>query len=84
MAKPHLSNLFQNRKPSDIRMAQIEFTKRTDKVQPINVAIGNVSLPMHPTMFKRLQNITNNDSPFHNGILKYSATVGLDETNQAF
>ncbi len=31
-----------------IRLAQIEFTKRRDSVQAMNVAIGNVSLPMHP------------------------------------
>ncbi|MHA1519671.1 MAG: aminotransferase class I/II-fold pyridoxal phosphate-dependent enzyme [Promethearchaeota archaeon] len=81
---PILSELFQTRKPSDIRVAQIEFAKRKDKVEPINVAIGNVNLPMHPAMFDRLKNLAGNESPFKNGILKYSATVGLKETNRAF
>lgn len=84
MDKPHLSDLFKNRRPSDIRMAQIEFKKRKDNVIPINVAIGNVSLPMHPAMLRRLENMTAEGSPFQNGVVKYSATIGLEETNQAF
>lgn len=81
---PLLSELFQNRKPSDIRLAQIEFAKRQDQVEAINVAIGNVSLPMHPAMFDRVKNLASPESPFHKGVLKYSSTVGLLETNQAF
>lgn len=83
MTNPELSKHFQTRRPSDIRCAQIEFQKRTDEVEAINVAIGNVSLPMHPAMLKRLSEITSPESPFHNGVLKYSATVGLKETNDA-
>ncbi len=81
---PILSELFQTRKPSDIRLAQIEFAKRKDQVEPINVAIGNVSLPMHPAMFDRVKNLAGPESPFKDGELKYTATVGLKETNQAF
>lgn len=83
MKTPNLSQHYENRQPSDIRCAQIEFQKRQDKVDAINVAIGNVSLPMHPAMFNRLKNITNETSPFKNGVLKYSSTIGLEETNRA-
>ena len=48
-----LSAHFARRRPSVIRLAQIEFAKRTDTVEAINVAIGNVSLPMHPAMQAR-------------------------------
>ncbi len=83
MKTPELSVHYQNRRPSDIRCAQIEFQKRKDTVDAINVAIGNVSLPMHPAMLNRLSHITAETSPFHKGVLKYSATVGLKETNDA-
>ncbi len=85
MPNPKISNHFQSRNPSAIRLAQIEFTKRKDKndVTAINTAIGNVSLPMHPAMQERL-NLSINNSVFNNGIVKYTSTVGLNETNQAF
>ena len=85
MPNPKISNHFQSRNPSAIRLAQIEFTKRKDKndVSAINTAIGNVSLPMHPAMQERLS-LSTNSSIFNNGIVKYTSTVGLDETNQAF
>ena len=85
MSSPKISNHFQSRNPSAIRLAQIEFTKREDKndVVAVNTAIGNVSLPMHPAMQERL-NLSTNNSLFSNGIVKYTSTVGLDETNQAF
>jgi hypothetical protein len=63
---PKLSPHFQNRKPSSIRMAQIEFLKRTDKVQAINVSIGDVSLPMHPKMQERMFSLESETSPFKN------------------
>jgi len=77
-----LSNHFKSIRPSAIRLAQIEFMKRTDKVKAINTAIGNVSLPMHPAMQKRMFNLK--DSPFKNGVVKYSSTVGTEEANNAF
>ncbi|UYP44321.1 LL-diaminopimelate aminotransferase [Candidatus Lokiarchaeum ossiferum] len=83
MTKPIMSDHFIDRKPSDIRAAQIEFAKRTDNVKAINVAIGNVSLPMHPALFKRMSNLADDSSPFNKGVLKYTATVGMKETNQA-
>lgn len=79
---PKLSPLYENRKPSNIRLASIEYAKRSDGVKAINVAIGNVSLPMHPAMIKRMENLKSNESPFVNGIVKYSETMGTKECNQ--
>ena len=84
MEKPQLSTHFKNRMPSGIRIAQIEHMKRTDGVKDINTAIGNVSLPMHPAMQKRMFNLNSEDSPFKDGVVKYSATIGYEETNKAF
>ncbi len=81
---PILSEHFQNRLPSDIRCAQIEFQKRKDKIDAVNVAIGNVSLPMHPIMQIRAKNLTDSSSPFQNGVVRYTPTAGLEETNKAF
>jgi len=83
MDKPILSKHFQERKPSSIRSAQIEFAKRADNVNALNVAIGNVSLPMHPVMQKRMKNLAAPESPFHDGVVKYTSTVGIKETNEA-
>jgi aspartate aminotransferase len=81
--KPPLSLHFQTRVPSAIRLTQIEFLKRTDHVVAVNTAIGNVSLPMHPSMVKRMFSLGAPDSPFRQGVVKYSTTVGEKETNQA-
>ena len=82
--KPMLSEHFQHREPSDIRLAQIEFMKRAEPVEAVNVAIGNVSLPMHPAMIRRMASLAAADSPFREGVVKYTPTVGLEETRQAF
>lgn len=82
--KPVLSKHFADRKPSAIRMAQIEYAKRTDGVKDINVAIGNVSLPMPEMMQARMRDMYAADSPFKDGVVKYSATVGTQECNDAF
>lgn len=84
MAIPVMSKHFQSRKPSSIRLAQIEFMKRTDDVKDVNTAIGNVSLPAHPAMQKRLFGLNGDNSPFKDGVIKYTATVGMKETNDAF
>jgi len=84
MPAPRLSDHFASRQPSVIRLAQIEFAKRQDGTRELNVAIGNVSLPMHPAMQKRLGQLTAPGTPFTEGVVKYSATVGLAETNEAF
>lgn len=80
----NLSAHFQTRKPSAIRLAQMEFAKRKDAVIAINTAIGNVSLPMHPAMQKRMFNLNADNSPFKSGVVKYTETVGMKETNDAF
>jgi hypothetical protein len=68
-----LSSYFSERNPSDNRLAQIVFASRTDGVQAVNVSVGNVSLPMHPAMHRRM--ITLSESPYAEGSLPYSATV---------
>jgi len=84
MSQAPLSAHFASRKPSVIRLAQIEFAQRQDPVEAINVAIGNVSLPMHPAMRDRLERLSEPGSPFAGGACKYTATRGLPETNAAF
>ena len=76
--KPKLSNHFKNRSPSAIREAQIIFSNRGDKseVDVINLAIGNISLPMHPSMIQKMKDLGN--ASFPDGIVKYSPTVGTD------
>ena len=84
MSKPELSEHFQTRRPSAIRLAQMEFGKRTDRIREINVAIGNVTLPIHPAMQHRLFNLDAPESPFREGVIKYTPTKGMDETTEAF
>ena len=81
---PELSLHFQNRIPSVIRQAQIIFSQRIDKdsIQVVNLAIGNVSLPMHPAMQKRMNELGN--SRFSDGIVKYTSSVGTQEARAAF
>ena len=79
-----MSAHFESRKPSAIRLAQIEFANRTDDVVAVNTAIGNVSLPTHPAMQKRMFNLKALNSPFKDGVVKYTSTVGMEETNKAF
>ncbi len=83
-ASPRLSLHSQSRKPSAIRIAGIRFAERQDSTQAINVAIGNVSLPIHPAMRARLENLTAPGSPFADGVVKYTATVGTEECRRAF
>ena len=54
---PNISKHYSLRVPSDIRQAQMIFFERSDRhlVNVINVAIGNVSLPLHPKMFNKLK-----------------------------
>lgn len=80
-----ISKHFQSRQPSAIRQAQILFAQRPDRdqIEVINLAIGNVSLPMHPAMRERFENIAK-ASQFTGGLLKYTAAVGTEECQQAF
>ncbi len=50
----------------------------------INVGIGNVSLPTNPAMQKRMFNLGGPESPFANGVVRYSTTAGTDECQEAF
>ena len=84
MNEPQLSEHYASRKPSAIRLAQIEFMARADGCAAVNVAIGNVSLPMHPAMQRRLRSLGEAPSPFRDGVVAYTATVGTQECQQAF
>jgi len=81
---PNLSSHFENRLPSAIREAQIIFAQREDKneIQVVNLAIGNVSLPMHPAMQNRLNEM--GEIRFKDGVVKYTPSVGTDEAREAF
>jgi len=84
LTMPQLSDHYRQRQPSAIRIAGMKFAERQDGAQAINVAIGNVSLPMHPALQQRMNNLDATGSPFASGVVKYTATVGEAETNQAF
>ncbi|MBA4378141.1 MAG: aminotransferase class I/II [Gemmatimonas sp.] len=81
---PVMSAQFAGRQPSVIRMAQLRFDERRDGTEAINVAIGNVSLPMYPAMQERLRNLGAPPSPFRDGVVKYSSTAGTQECIDAF
>lgn len=85
MSKPILSEHFKSREPSDVRLAQMKYDER--KVKPeavINVGIGNVSLPTNPAMQKRMFSLDAPESPFANGVIRYSGTAGTIEAQNAF
>ncbi len=85
MSKPVISAHFQSRKPSDVRLAQMKYDEREVKPEAvINVGIGNVSLPTNPAMKKRLFALDAPESPFNEGVIRYSGTAGLPETREAF
>ena len=79
-----LSQHFKNRSPSSIRRAQIKFNQRKDKgsIDVINLAIGNISMPIYPAMRKRLMEL--GTERFSDGIIKYTPTPGIDEARNAF
>lgn len=82
--QPELSEHFRSRVPSVIRRAQIEFAGRKDGTRAVDAAIGNVSLPMHPAMVRRLHALGAPGSPFHGGAVMYTPTVGTAEARRAF
>src|SRR5665647_599322 len=85
MSKPQLSAHFESRKPSAVRLAQINYEQRQDKPEAvINVGIGNVSLPTNPAMQKRMFHLDAPDSPFAKGVIRYSMTEGFAECQNAF
>ena len=84
MSLPKLSEYYESKVPSAVRVAQLEFSKRTDDVEAINAAIGNVQIPLHPAIQKRMFSLNAVDSPFHTGAVKYTQTAGVKEANDAF
>lgn len=85
MSKPVLSAHFESRKPSDVRLAQMKYDERKVKPQAvINVGIGNVSLPTNPAMQKRMFELSAPESPFAQGVVRYSGTAGTIECQDAF
>ena len=82
-SEPVLSAHIASRQPSAIRVASIEFAARQDDTEAINVAIGNVSLPMHPRMQKTLSDAGHPGGLFSDGVVRYTGTVGTDEARQA-
>ena len=83
---PNISEHYQQREPSAIRKAQFLFNSRKDKknIEAINLAIGNITLPMHPIMIERMNSLDIGNSPFHNGVVKYTSSVGTQECQSAF
>ncbi|MCE5196531.1 MAG: aminotransferase class I/II-fold pyridoxal phosphate-dependent enzyme [Negativicutes bacterium] len=85
MSKPELSAHYESRKPSAVRLAQMKYEERQNKpAAVINVGIGNVSLPTNPAMQKRMFHLDAPDSPFAEGIVRYSTTAGFEECRNAF
>lgn len=82
-ALPALSAHMSGRQPSAIRVASIAFAARQDETKAINVAIGNVSLPMHPRMQKTLAALGSPAGEFADGVVRYTQTVGTDECREA-
>ena len=82
---PSISKHYQEREPSAIRKAQILFSSRVDSndIHVINLAIGNISLPMHPRMIKRMESLGNEKSPFNKGVLKYTSSEGTKDCQNA-
>ena len=83
---PALSSHYRSRQPSPIRQAQILSMRRpdVDRLTIVNLAIGNVSLPAHPAMLDRMKRLGGEGSPFAGGAIKYTPSIGLDETRRAF
>lgn len=82
--KPLISDHYIKRNPSPIREAQIIFSGRDDceSVEVINLAIGNISLPMHPKMIQKMKDLGH--KVFEDGVVKYEPTIGNIKTRQAF
>lgn len=81
MSTPILSKIAESAEASVIRNAQESFRWRDDnaEISPVNLAIGNVSLPMHPGMLKRARDINSSEHLLSKGVVSYTATVGTDK-----
>ena len=76
---PNISEHYQQREPFAIRKAQFLFDSRKDKknIEAINLAIGNIALPMHPIMIERMNSLDRGNSSFHNGLVKYLSLIHI-------
>lgn len=85
MLTPGLSEIAEGAEASVIRSAQEAFRWRPDnkEVSPLNLAIGNVSLPMHPGMLRRAKDAGADHHPLKEGSVPYTATVGTDSARAA-
>ena len=79
-----LSSHYRSRQPSVIREAQIIFSRRKDKdlIKVVNMAIGNIHLPMHPVLQKRMKEL--GDTRFSDGVVKYTPSEGTKDAKGAF
>jgi aspartate aminotransferase len=59
------------------------FAERQDDTQAVNVAIGNVSLPMHPRLQQAMKDLGTERGVFSDGVVRYTATVGTDRARAA-
>jgi aspartate aminotransferase len=84
MTTARLSQHYADRQPSATRLAQLAFAARRDEARALDVAIGNVSLPMYPALRARLARLGSPDGPFADGVVSYAPTIGRSETIQAF
>lgn len=80
---PFLSAHSIGRQPSAIRVASIAFAGRQDDTTAVNVAIGNISLPMHPRMQATLAQLGREGGEFADGVVRYTPTVGTDACREA-
>ena len=82
---PSISKHYKDRQPSVIRKAQILFNSRENSkdIVVINLAIGNIALPMHPLMIERMKSLGNKESPFRNGVVKYTSSMGTIDCQNA-
>ena len=74
---PNLSDQAENAEASAIRSAQVAFNGRSDRnaVNPLNLAIGNVSLPMHPAFLRGISSAGDT--------MAYTPTAGTPEAREA-
>lgn len=84
--QPGLSKHFETLKSSSIREAANLLDSREDhhEITVINMAIGSVTLPMHPAMINRLHTLGDSNGPFAQGVVPYTRTRGTDEARNAF
>lgn len=85
MPTPTLSQEAELAEASAIRSAQEAFGWRKDsnEINPLNLAIGNVSLPMHPGMLKQARDVDADNHPLKTGSVPYTPTQGTDNARAA-